>query len=147
MRAVTRPNDQGATTVTTEPIDRHELAQATAKRIFNNNVPTSAQPFEPESFGELRRMWVSYAFADSWTRTAIDDKTRSMITVAVLTAIGAETELKVHLDGALSLGVTPDQLADVLAHVSSYAGIARAGAALKFLSRNLERRAARAAEA
>jgi alkylhydroperoxidase/carboxymuconolactone decarboxylase family protein YurZ len=127
--------------------DRHELAQATANRIFGRTVPTDALPHEPEAFGELRRMWVSYAFGESWTRTAVDDRTRSMITVAILAATASETELRVHLDGALSIGVTPEELADVLAQVSVYAGIPRAGAALKFLSGQLERRAARAAEA
>jgi alkylhydroperoxidase/carboxymuconolactone decarboxylase family protein YurZ len=125
--------------------DRHEVAQATAKRIFNHNVPTDAKPWEPESMGELRRMFVSYAFTDVWTRTAIDNKTRCMVTVAILASLGLENELKSHIDGALIVGVTPDELADVFAQVSNYAGIPRAGEALKHLSRNLERRAARAA--
>jgi len=133
--------------MTTEPTDRHELAQATAKRLFNNNVPTGHQPYEPESFSELRRSWVTFAFAEAWNRTAIDDKTRSMVTVAVLAALGLENELRAHMDGALILGVTPDQLADVLFQVSNYAGIPRAGEGLKILSRNLEKRAARAAQA
>ncbi|MFD6060195.1 carboxymuconolactone decarboxylase family protein [Rhodococcus wratislaviensis] len=66
------------------------------------------------------------AFADSWTRTALDDRTRSMLTIAMLAALGSADELRTHVAGALACGVTPDELVDVFAHISSYAGVARA---------------------
>ena len=51
-----------------------------------------------------------HAWGNTWQRTGIDLKTRSMVTVAMLVALGRMHELKVHVRGALNNGVTPAEL-------------------------------------
>jgi 4-carboxymuconolactone decarboxylase len=63
------------------------------------------------------------AWGDVWQRPGLDLKTRSMITVAMLTALGKQHELKGHVRGALNNGVTPQELQELLLHATIYCGV------------------------
>jgi 4-carboxymuconolactone decarboxylase len=64
-----------------------------------------------------------YCFGDVWGRDGLDRKTRSLITLAALTALTKPNQLKVHVRGALANGVTPEEIREVLLHTAVYAGI------------------------
>lgn len=64
-----------------------------------------------------------YCFGDTWSRPGLDRKTRSLITLAALTAMVRPNQLRVHVRGALANGVTPDEIREVLLHTSVYAGV------------------------
>ncbi len=63
------------------------------------------------------------AWGDVWQRPGLDLKTRSMITVAMLAALGRQHELKGHVRGALNNGVTPEELQELLLHAAVYCGV------------------------
>jgi 4-carboxymuconolactone decarboxylase len=63
------------------------------------------------------------AWGDVWQRPGLDRKTRSLITVAMLTALGKQHELKGHVRGALNNGATPAEIQEVLLHAAVYCGI------------------------
>lgn len=63
------------------------------------------------------------AWGDVWQRNGLDLKTRSLITVAMLTALGKQHELKGHVRGALNNGATVAELQEVLLHASIYCGL------------------------
>lgn len=63
------------------------------------------------------------AWGTVWCRDGLDLKSRSLITVAMLTAMGRTHELKGHLRGALNNGVTPEELREVLLHATVYCGV------------------------
>jgi 4-carboxymuconolactone decarboxylase len=63
------------------------------------------------------------AWGDVWQRPGLDLKTRSLITVAMLTALGKQNELKGHVRGALRNGATPQEIQEVLLHASIYCGV------------------------
>lgn len=56
-----------------------------------------------------------------WARPGLAIKTRSMITIAILAALGHD-ELELHLRAARNTGVTPEEIAEILLHVTAYAG-------------------------
>ena len=58
------------------------------------------------------------AWGDTWQRGVLDLKTRSLITVAMLTALGKSHELKGHVRGALNNGASPEELQEVLLHAA-----------------------------
>ncbi len=64
-----------------------------------------------------------YCFGETWARPGLDRRTRSMITLAALTALVRPNQLKVHVRGALANGVTPDEIREILLHTAVYAGI------------------------
>ena len=63
------------------------------------------------------------AWGDVWQRPGLDLKTRSLITMSMLIALGRQHELKGHVRGALNNGVTPEQIQEVLLHASIYCGV------------------------
>ena len=80
----------------------------------------SYDPYEVvPKLGELRD---SVLFGDVWERTELSKRDRSLITVAVLTALYRTEELRGHLARALDNGVTRDELREVITHVTFYAG-------------------------
>ena len=64
-----------------------------------------------------------YCFGDAWGRPGLDRKTRSLLTLAILTAISKPNQLKIHVRGALTNGATKEESREVLLHTSIYAGI------------------------
>lgn len=62
-------------------------------------------------------------FGEIWNRPGLPTETRSMITVAVLMALGRGQELRLHMRGALNNGVTEDELREIIVHVSHYSGV------------------------
>ena len=62
------------------------------------------------------------AWGTVWCREGLDMKTRSLITVSMLTALGRAHELKGHVRGALNNGATPEEIREVLLHAAVYCG-------------------------
>ncbi|MGJ4882238.1 carboxymuconolactone decarboxylase family protein [Bradyrhizobium sp. HKCCYLRH2060] len=59
----------------------------------------------------------------AWTRPGLDRRTRSIINLAMLTALSKPSELKLHVKGALTNGVTVDEIKEILLHATVYCGI------------------------
>jgi len=57
-----------------------------------------------------------------WSRPGLELPHRSMITIAALTALGREPELKSHIRGGLNLGLTREQIVEIIMQMAFYAG-------------------------
>jgi 4-carboxymuconolactone decarboxylase len=77
------------------------------------------------------------AWGDVWARPGLDRRTRSCITLAVLTALRAESEIALHVRAALRNGLTHDEIAEVLLHTAAYAGVPAANAAFAIAAQAL----------
>ncbi|PXX60974.1 4-carboxymuconolactone decarboxylase [Nocardia tenerifensis] len=73
-----------------------------------------------------------------WTRPGLDRRTRSCITLAVLTALGRHEEIAMHVRAAIGNGLTPAEIAEVLLHTGAYAGVPAANAAFAIGQRVLD---------
>ncbi|WP_072801588.1 bifunctional 3-oxoadipate enol-lactonase/4-carboxymuconolactone decarboxylase PcaDC [Rhodococcoides yunnanense] len=69
------------------------------------------------------------AWGDIWTRDGLDHRTRRLLTLAILTAVGNQHELDMHIRAALRAGLDPDELAEVFLHTAVYAGVPNSNAA------------------
>lgn len=78
------------------------------------------------------------AWGDVWQRDALDRKTRSLVTVAMLTALGKQHELKGHVRGALNNGATVQEIQEVLLHAAIYCGVPAAVEAFRSASEVVE---------
>lgn len=72
-----------------------------------------------------------YAWGEVWSRDGLDRRTRSAVTLAVLTALRAEDEIGMHVRGALRNGLTEAEISEVLLHVALYAGLPAARGAYR----------------
>jgi 4-carboxymuconolactone decarboxylase len=70
----------------------------------------------------LQELVTRHAWANTWQRDGIDLRTRSIVTVSMLVALGRMHELKIHVRGALNNGVTPAELQEIFLHASIYCG-------------------------
>ncbi|MBW3084114.1 hypothetical protein KEM60_00297 [Austwickia sp. TVS 96-490-7B] len=69
----------------------------------------------------------AFAFGDIYDRPGLDARSRQLVTLGVLTALGGcEPQLKVHIGAALNVGITRDEITEVLLHAAVYAGFPRA---------------------
>ncbi|GAA5200926.1 carboxymuconolactone decarboxylase family protein [Rugosimonospora acidiphila] len=76
---------------------------------------------------ELARQIVAWAFGEVYPRPALALRDRQLVTLAVLTTLGGtETELEVHLQGALTVGLRPEEIVEALLHAAIYCGMPRA---------------------
>ena len=79
-----------------------------------------------------------FAWGSVWTRDGLDRRTRSAITLAVLTALGREQELELHVRAARRNGLTSEEIGEVLLHTAVYAGVPAANAAYAIAQRVLD---------
>jgi 4-carboxymuconolactone decarboxylase len=70
----------------------------------------------------LQELVTEHAWGNTWQRPGLDLRTRSIVTVSMLIALGRMHELKLHLRGALNNGVTETELQEILLHASVYCG-------------------------
>jgi 4-carboxymuconolactone decarboxylase len=70
-----------------------------------------------------------YAWGGAWSRDLLDRKTRSVITLTVLTALGRENEIAMHVRAALRNGLTKEEIAEIFIHTAVYAGVPAANSA------------------
>ncbi len=72
---------------------------------------------------DLQQLVTQYAWGDIWNRPGLDRRTRSLINLAMLTALNRPHELRLHLRGALNNGVTKDEIREVLLQTAVYCGV------------------------
>lgn len=71
----------------------------------------------------FQRITTEWCWGYAWTRPGLDRKSRSMLNLAMLTALNRPAEIKLHVKGALANGVTVDEIKEILLHATVYCGI------------------------
>lgn len=71
----------------------------------------------------LQEFITQYAWGDVWNRPGLDRRTRSLINLAMLTALNRPHELRIHVKGALRNGVTKAEIREVLLQTAIYCGV------------------------
>jgi 4-carboxymuconolactone decarboxylase len=79
-----------------------------------------------------------YAWGGVWTRDGLDRRTRSVITLSVLTALGRENEIAMHVRAALRNGLTAEEIGEVFIHTAIYAGVPAANSAFAIAQKVIE---------
>lgn len=79
----------------------------------------NADPFNRS----LQELVTQYCWGDVWNRPGLDRKYRSMINLAMLTALNRPHELKIHVRGALNNGLTKEEIQEVLLQTAIYCGV------------------------
>lgn len=71
----------------------------------------------------FQRITTEMCWGYAWSRPGLERKTRSMLNLAMLTALSKPAELKLHVKGALANGVTVEEIREILLHATVYCGI------------------------
>ena len=117
-------------------------------RSLNHGQPQQVLERMRQEFPFLADATEAYALGDVWSRPGLDNRTRQLAAVAAFAAIGQTAFMKVHAGYALNIGVSEDELKEVIYMVTVPAGFPRAIAASQALSELFaERRSARPGDA
>lgn len=71
----------------------------------------------------IQELVTKYCWGEVWTRDGLADRDRSLINLAMLTALNRNHELSVHVKGAINNGVTPAEIQEVLLQTAIYVGV------------------------
>lgn len=83
--------------------------------------------------GDLGRYIIEFAFGDIYSRDGLSLREREIITVAILTVLGREKQLLVHINAALNVGLSPEEIEEIIIHTVPYAGFPTAINAINLL--------------
>jgi alkylhydroperoxidase/carboxymuconolactone decarboxylase family protein YurZ len=79
----------------------------------------------------FQELALKYCWGEIWGRPGLDRRTRSIVNLSMLSAMGKPNELKIHVRGALTNGVTKAEVQEVFLQLCIYAGVPTAGEAFK----------------
>ena len=99
---------------------RAVLGEAHVDRTLKNRTKFN-EPFQD--------LITRYAWGEIWSRPGLPRKTRSLLTISMLVALNRNEEFRMHLKAALSIGVTREEIQEVLLQAAVYCGVPAANAA------------------
>jgi 3-oxoadipate enol-lactonase/4-carboxymuconolactone decarboxylase len=117
--------------------DRHEQGMQLRRAVLGDEHVDRAEAGKTAFTEDFQDLITRYAWGEIWTRSGLDRRTRSAITMTALVARGHYDELALHVRAALRNGLTPDEIAEVLLHSAIYCGVPAANSAFKVAQRVL----------
>src|SRR6266581_3874274 len=102
---------------------RYDIGMKIRKEVLGNAHVEQTQARTTGFDADFQRFLTETAWGSVWARPDLDRRTRSLVTIAILAALGRE-ELALHLRAAIhNVGVDPREIAEALLHVAVYAGV------------------------
>ena len=100
----------------------YDAGLAMRKKVLGAEHVEKAMAAADKHTQPLQDIVNEFAWGAVWTRPGLEPKTRSMLTVCMLTALNRSQELKTHMRGALKNGVTREEIVEILLHAGIYCG-------------------------
>ena len=108
--------------------ERYKRGMKVRREVLGDKYVEQAQARITELDAEFQQLITETAWGFLWSRPDLDRRTRSLVTIAILAALGRE-ELALHFQASRNIGVDPHEISEVLLHVALYAGIPAANSA------------------
>jgi len=108
---------------------------AMRKSVLGAEHVARAEANKTDFDADFQRIITEGAWGTIWTRPGIDKKTRHLLTIAMLAALGKSEELAMHIRATRNTGVSSDEVREVLLQVSVYAGVPAANSAFAIAKR------------
>ncbi len=108
---------------------RYETGMRIRREVHGDAWVNQAEAHQTTFDADFQRFIIEVAWGTLWARPNLDRRTRSVLTIAILAALGRTEELELHIRSSQNTGVTADEIAETLLHVAVYAGIPAANAA------------------
>jgi 4-carboxymuconolactone decarboxylase len=109
--------------------ERYQQGMKTRREVLGDAHVDSALKKRSDFNEAFQNLITRYAWGDIWSRPGLSRETRSMITLAMMVALNRNDELKMHLRAALNIGLTKDQIQEVLLQTAIYCGVPAANSA------------------
>ena len=103
--------------------DRFERGLAVRRDMFGPEGAEKQIEAATEFTRPMQDLVTRYCFGEVWNRPLLDRRTRSMLTLGMLVALGKPHEVKTHVRGAIANGVSKEEIREVLVHSMIYCGV------------------------
>jgi 3-oxoadipate enol-lactonase / 4-carboxymuconolactone decarboxylase len=116
----------------------YEQGMKTRRSVLGNAHVDKAEANKTDFDKDFQEYITNNAWGAIWSRPHLTKRERSMITIAILTALGLEEELAMHIRATKNTGATQDDVKEVLMHTGVYAGVPRTNGAMKIAKKIYE---------
>ena len=99
------------------------------REVLGDSHVDRAEANKTDFDADFQRFITETAWGAVWTRPGLERKTRHLLTIAMLAALGKEKELAMHIHATVNTGVTPEEVKEVFHQVAIYAGVPAANSA------------------
>ncbi|OWF65768.1 4-carboxymuconolactone decarboxylase [Polynucleobacter hirudinilacicola] len=103
--------------------DAFEKGLKTRREVLGSEYVDNSIQNAGEFNMPMQELVTQYAWNEIWNRPGLDRRSRSMINLAMLTALNRPHELKLHLKGAINNGLTKDEIREILMQTAIYCGV------------------------
>lgn len=100
-----------------------EAGMKVRREVLGATYVDAAMAAADDFMAPFQRMTTEWCWGEIWTRPTLDRRARSLMNLAMLTALGKPNELKLHVKGALNNGLSVEEIREALLHATVYCGI------------------------
>lgn len=118
--------------------ETYERGMKIRRAVLGDAHVDRAEANKTELDADFQRFITETAWGTIWAREGLDRKTRHILTLALLAALGKENELAMHLRATKNTGVTLQEIQEIFLHVAIYAGVPAANAAFSVAKKVFE---------
>jgi len=93
------------------------------RKVLGSEYVDASMENADEFMMAMQHVTTAWAWGYTWTRPGLEPRTRSLLNLAMLTALGKPAELRLHVKGALNNGVSVAEIRETLIHATAYCGI------------------------
>lgn len=112
----------------------HEVGMSNRRAVLGDAHVDAAVAKQTPTTEIFQDFITRTAWGDIWNREGLDHTQRRLLTIAILTAVGNDGELDMHIRAALRAGVDKDTIGEVILHTAVYAGVPNSNHGFKLLA-------------
>lgn len=120
-----------------EPGTRFATGMATRRKVLGDAHVDRAEANKTEFDQPFQELITEAAWGHVWSRSNFTPRERSIVTIALLAALGHDDEVAMHVRATANTGATPEDIREALLHVAIYAGVPAANHAIKIARETL----------
>lgn len=125
--------------MSTKPdFERHRQGMATRRAVLGDAHVDRAEAGKSAFDEPFQDLITESAWGHVWSRPNWTKRERSMVTIALLAALGHDEEVAMHVRATANTGATPEDLREAMLHVAIYAGVPAANHAIKIVKKTLQ---------
>jgi len=125
--------------MSTKPVsERYDQGMATRRAVLGDAHVDRAEASKSAFDEPFQDLITESAWGHVWSRPNWTRRERSMVTIALLAALGHDEEVAMHVRATANTGATPEDLREAMLHVAIYAGVPAANHAIKIVKKTLE---------
>ena len=120
--------------------DPFDIGMQTRRAVLGDAHVDRAEAAKTPFDADFQAFITEGAWGSVWSRPGLTKRERSLITIALLAALGHDEEVAMHVRATANTGATPDDIKEALLHVAVYAGVPAANWAFRIAKREVEAR-------